>query len=749
MYRCICSIWAVGLFSVMTVAVARAEPSGDFDGNGYVDPRDFRYLEICLSISGPGKDPGFTECRNVFDSDGDLDVDLKDIAAFQLARGHLPIPLRDTAGNPIPENSTTPYSGRQTCAGSCHAHDTQRIVNGFKFQQGRTDLQGNIIVRDDYFNDGRWWQRSPGRYGACNPGGGMRILAPKEAQNESQIDLTTFRWVAECTGCHPGNGPGEFDRDGQRLFDVTTNRFGYEELGKTSEEVRLDGDYAYMDASGVLQPARWDITGISEADCLHCHVADPAWQNGPNANRYTRRAAAAAAQASLVDDAGSPVPAFASAGVAGQGWFSSMPVVGGRATKLQIDYNVGVTSGKLLIDEAGAVALVSRAIDFPPRDNACWLCHGPIGWVSLRGGVWFDDRDFHYAKLNKLSDADPTNDVPPPRSTACNFCHPGDLDHNFAKGNSLAQHSRQELDWLNLRDCRGCHLETSPNRHPDAPPVPGTLHIHQVMWVTPDVLSCQACHIPLPWAPPTAMRAFRDSSVTGISTTYQANRFYSADPLDPSDPDKSRWYPALYPKVDSDGVVRLFPAIPPNLNIYWADWDQRGTPEDKTDDLIWPLAAWRLNQIFHGQALAGVTDDNSDGILEVNRPEEILVYINALKGDDSYGNPVALNPVLVKGPRVWHEDPGAPEGVDSFDPEEFGIKVDGQGGIWGINHNPRRAEEAWGYNAENAELGCRDCHRPDTLDSPVFDRLILMDPWGPDGQPIYQKVRTLTGMNPP
>ena len=35
------------------------------------------------------------------------------------------------------------------------------------------------------------------------------------------------------------------------------------------------------------------------------------------------------------------------------------------------------------------------------------------------------------------------------------------------------------------------------------------------------------------------------------------------------------------------------------------------------------------------------------------------------------------------------------------------------------------------------------------MDSPVFDRLILVNPWGPDGQPVYQKVRTLTGMNPP
>ncbi len=722
--------------------------TGDFNGDGYVGAVDVQYLDACLITSGPGSESLFLECGLVFDSDEDRDIDLLDVAAFQRARGHLPIPLRDTLGEVIVADSTIPYSGEQTCAGSCHAHDISRITNGFKFQQGRTDLDGNIIMHDDYFNDGRWWQQSPGRYGACNPGGGMRILAAKESSNESEIDVTTFRWVGECAACHPGNGPGVFDRDGLKLYDAATGKFGYESLGKSALDVRLDGDYSYMDASGNLSPARWDLTGLSEADCFHCHVPDPNWDLGIDTDRYTRRRAAAAAMTDLVDNDDNPVPAFAAAGVAGQGWFSDMPIVGGKSTKLQIDYMVGVTANTLSIDSGNLVTLSPHSIDFPPRDNACWLCHGPIGWVSLRGGVWFDTRDFHYAKLNNLLDDDPNNDVPPSRSRACNFCHPGDIDHNFAKGNSLAQHSREELDWVNLRSCRSCHLEDSPTRHPDAPPVPGTLLIHQAMWDSPDVLSCQACHIPLSWAGPEQMRAFRDSSITGTSVTYQASRFYSADPLGPTNPDKSAWYPALYPKVDEDGKVRLFPSIPPSIGIYWANWDDRGTPEDKSDDLVWPLATWRLTQVTGGQPLPGLTDDNGDGNVEINRPEEILTYIQALKGNDSYGRPVATRPVLVKGRMVWYEDAGAPGGVSSFDAYAEGIKTDGEGGAWGINHNPKPAEEGWGRTV-NDQPACNDCHRPDTLDSPVFDRLILMDPWGPDGQPVYQKVRDMTGYNPP
>jgi hypothetical protein len=147
------------------------------------------------------------------------------------------------------------------------------------------------------------------------------------------------------------------------------------------------------------------------------------------------------------------------------------------------------------------------------------------------------------------------------------------------------------------------------------------------------------------------------------------------------------------------------------------------------------------------EPLPVVTDDNGDGKPEVNRPEEMLAYVEALKGNDSYGRQVAANPVLVKGSRVWYEDPGAPEGVSFFDADEAGINIRSRTyREW--THTVMAKEESWGY-AENAPEGCQQCHRPATLDSPVFDRLILVDPWGLDGQPVYKTVRELTGLNPP
>lgn len=265
-------------------------------------------------------------------------------------------------------------------------------------------------------------------------------------------------------------------------------------------------------------------------------------------------------------------------------------------------------------------------------------------------------------------------------------------------------------------------------------------------------LSCQACHVP--HALSYALLYF-DSTAGGIlwDTMCCAGvsmQYYSADPLDPTNPDKSRWYPALLPKTDSDGVERLFPCVP-WPNIHWAEWDQNGTPEYLGDDVLTPIIEWRIYQVIGDEPLPVATDDDGDGRVEINRPEEILAYITALKGYDSYGRQVAARPVLVKGPRVWYEDPKAPGGVNSFEHEGTGIPVKWWSYNWGLDHNVLAKEEAWGYSDDPLDpgQGCRDCHRAATHDSPVFDRLVLVDPYGPDGQPVYKTVREMTGLNPP
>ncbi|MGB2984542.1 MAG: hypothetical protein WBE26_01555, partial [Phycisphaerae bacterium] len=554
-----------------------------------------------------------------------------------------------------------------------------------------------------------------------------------------------------------------------------TGEFGYESLGKTAEDVVLDGDYSVLDyATGKVSAAPWDVTGLSGPDCLRCHRAQRTVIDGVDMNFVWRKDILAAGTA-LVNNDGEPVPAFTAAGTAGQGWFSDMVVTAATAPKcqidgtvsaadaafleeldtsversadpavLQIDYSVGVADGNLMTNEAGAVFLSPASVTWPPKDRACWACH-PYGTIT--GTVWFDDSNVHYRKFNNLNDDDPANDISPENSRVCTVCHIGDLNHNFARGNSFQIQYRNDLDWTNLRHCRSCHLpvlpngEPNPGKHPDAPDLPGETIIHLKMEPPNDYVSCQGCHIPYCL---TSAVLFRDITIPGaVGTTSQ---YYSADPLDPSNPDKSRWYPALRWKEDVDGVMRLFP-VSIWIMIYWADWHQNGTPDDLSDDIISPIYTWRVSQLIP-EPLPVVTDDNGDGQLEINRPEEILAYIDVLKGPDSNGQPVAVNPVLVRGKRVWYEDPEAPVGVSCFEPEGAGIPFTWYPYLWGKDHNVRPKEEAWGYAENHGPEGCRDCHRPATHDAPVWDRLILVDPWGPNGQPVYQTVRQMTGTDPP
>ena len=170
-----------------------------------------------------------------------------------------------------------------------------------------------------------------------------------------------------------------------------------------------------------------------------------------------------------------------------------------------------------------------------------------------------------------------------------------------------------------------------------------------------EVLSCQACHV----AYPARTRQHRDRSVAdGRRPVLRDQRVPIGGPrLIHPHPDKSKWFPAMVAKIDSDGVERYFPQKR-EVAIYWADWDDKGTPGDYTDDVVHPIILWRVRGITGDQPLPGVNDDNGDSRLEVNTPAEMLLYMQALKGNDRYGEPVATNPVLIKGPAHVVRRPG-------------------------------------------------------------------------------------------
>jgi hypothetical protein len=524
------------------------------------------------------------------------------------------------------------------------------------------------------------------------------------------MDKTSFWWTGLCGICHTGGGPTEFDRDGQKYYDIVTGEFGYEKLGKTANDVLLDGDYSEVsNKTGALSVARWDKTGVSEHDCLYCHRSDRDLTNGP-------------------------VSAFAAAPTAAQGWISGFGMAAVPAGKpplaafLDINYGTGLGNGSLT-QKGNDLYVSSGAIAESPKDFACWGCHN-MADSKKRGRSWFNpDLDVHYKAFNKLNDADATNDIPASQSTACMECHPGGMDgmkynHNFAKGSANLGTARDDTDFEGFRTCRECHAADSQVRHPDAP-VPPDVLFHDARHT--NVMSCEVCHIPYKVTPADIAV---DNSVTGSTVSYKTNIFLSADPQDPENADKSRWYPSFTWKKDTDGVSRVFPAKL-LLSAWWGDWDQNGTPNDKTDDQIKPLPLWRVRGITKGAPLAGVADNN------VNTEAEIRTYIDALRGNDVHGNQVAANPVLVKGGMVWHDDGAG--GVTHFEYHDSGIKTESSH-PFSVSHNVRSGSDALGA------AGCSDCHGGHS--TPVFDRKILVDPFGPDGKPIYKTVRELLSLNP-
>ena len=426
------------------------------------------------------------------------------------------------------------------------------------------------------------------------------------------------------------------------------------------------------------------------------------------------------------------------------------PEVGQRSPRstLQIDYGVGLANGSLMDYGNNEIALAPASLAYPPRDRACVNCHV---FATVTGTVWFDTRDVHYNKFTRQNDEDPHNDLGPEKAAVCTECHPGNIGHNAAKGNSFQLQYRNELDYeQGFRSCRDCHLtelpggEPNPNKHPDAPDVPGDTLVHIVNDRMLSVLSCQACHIPYTLASGVLFRDIAMPGSVGLTSQY-----LSEDPLDPEAVDgDTRWYPSLRWKEDSDGVMRVFPCSV-WINIYFGDWDQNGTPEDLSDDVIAPIPTWRLASVVGPNPLPEANDTDGDGRLEINEPAELLAYFAVLKGNDPAGNQVAANPVLVRGPKVWHEDSKSGTGISSFEHEGTGIPITSYPYIWGMDHNVLAQEESWGADPVTPANGCSDCHRADTLDSPVWDRLILVDPNDPVDGAVYEKVRDRVGLNPP
>ncbi|MEW6374163.1 MAG: hypothetical protein AB1502_00020 [Thermodesulfobacteriota bacterium] len=473
-------------------------------------------------------------------------------------------------------------------------------------------------------------------------------MAKKVNQHSSEIDKSSFFFVQYCGVCHPGGGWGEYDRKGNLYYDEETKKFGYEVSGN---DPILDGDYTPLSTGNPNYGAPWDKSGVSEADCLICHLKGYQWKE----RGATLRGGF-----------------FKYGPTVGAGWgtveFSQDEFGNPKANEVKVDY-----SKKEVADIEN---LHLRIIKRPPDEN-CWFCHA-ISDGKKRGRQWSPETDVHKAK-----------------GLECVSCHPSDRDHNFAKGDTIQETVRDDLD-RTMYSCEDCHykgkFKGAPRyRHPFSP-----RHMRRI--------ACQTCHIPFQTA---SADLVYDHASTGSTMIYETSEFLSNDPLDPkksiSNINPNLWYPTIR---EFKGKIVPVKSL---IVIYWGDLIEE-------TNVVKPIPLWKIRELKK----PSLNDDDGDRFPEINSPEEIKAFLKALKGKDKFGNPVAAHPVLIKGEFLYHLDyRGEVEKIKYGQVETLDFS---------LSHNVISGENVIGSR------GCIDCHSKKTS---FFLRKILIDPFDEKGKPVY------------
>ena len=248
------------------------------------------------------------------------------------------------------------------------------------------------------------------------------------------IDKSSYCWAKTCGICHPGGGPGEYDRKGNR----------YDEFVRDPENNIIPRGDNYLD--GDYYQSNWAKSGVLEADCLICHLKGYDW-----------KARALALGGGF----------FYEAPMVGAGWYRdlevsepALPSLPAKALSFRLDY----TKTKIA-DPANLAAFITGEVP----DRNCWNCHVmPDG--MKRGRSWDANTDVHKAK-----------------GLSCTYCHSSGEDHEIAKGNVLVGSVRDDVDG-SMKGCADCHLKAADSGAPRPGHKFPDLHIKKI--------ACETCHIP-------------------------------------------------------------------------------------------------------------------------------------------------------------------------------------------------------------------------------------------------------------
>ena len=533
------------------------------------------------------------------------------------------------------ENDDKPVSTKQTC-GMCHDYD--EITQGYHFQMGWD------VVSDTFgVSMGKPWVLSDGFMGKWYPYA-FRQLAKKVNAHPDEIDVTSYDFIGfsrtssddpPCGACHPGGGGLEYDREGNRYDEYLA------ENPELMEE--LDGDY---------YKSEWDKSGVVEADCFLCHFEGYDFEERVNqleSGNY-KWASVAATRLGVVD-----------------GYVSSgdEPVVIYNERYFNND-------GTIEID-----------VSWPPPSENCLFCHGKSS-IKKRGFSWYD-----------LHNPDIHNQ----QGMSCSSCHPSDISHQFAKGNSNTSTVADHLD-NSMMSCQKCH----ENGYLGA-----TIPEHAL--VRPShlkAISCEACHIP----------GLSRSATLGYELVSDEQRFIPNPPDADGFGEIAEWRP-VYERRE-DGRIFPFNSV---ISVWWGNID--------SDGILYPLFLREHEEgwdVYSDQ----LSDDNEDGELEVNTPDEIIAGLNAFKesleGNERFD---VVNPALVKGQVVYSLDD---EGNLVEGPYSKDAYVN-----FSISHNVAPTRFALGSN------GCKDCH----IGEPHFFKgQRVLDFVGADGMMITRSNGRAFGCNP-
>jgi formate dehydrogenase gamma subunit len=344
-----------------------------------------------------------------------------------------------------------------------------------------------------------------------------------------------------------------------------------------------------------------------------------------------------------------------------------------------------VAYNKRLFNEDGSITL---NMSWPPPDDNCMYCHGSSD-IKKRGFSW-----------NDIFNPDVHNQ----QGVSCAACHPAGLDHQIAKGDEQVGTNSPHLD-NSMRDCGGCHgsgyLGAPIPEHRKIRPS----HVEKI--------TCEACHIP----------HLNRAAAQGYESTTGKLVFYTDPPEAGGFGETGYWQPDYERR--EDGRVYPFNSV---LAIWWGNRD--------SDSLIYPLflrehkAGWSL---FSEQ----VTDDNNDGIVEVNREEEIIAglkgFAQSLEGNARFA---VIRPVLIKAETVYELDSlgnllaGSLEGT----PLEGASMVN-----FSVSHNVAPTRQTLGAD------GCDDCH---AAEEHFFKGRRITDLYSPDGQQLTRGNGRYFGCDP-